>query len=211
MILYQIKKKMQTIKTYLKWRKKNKHNSTILINPASFNFVSVGIGTYGKLNVHCSNSTNELLIGCYCSIADDVVFLLSSEHSLTNLSTYPFKNRIIDYCSEGLSKGNIVVGDDVWIGSRATILSGIKIGQGSVIGASAVVTKDVPPYSIVCGNPAHIVKFRFNDQIINFLLTLDYKKINREMIKKHSEQLYTDISCMDLNEIKKLFEWFPKV
>ena len=105
---------------------------------------------------------------------------------------------------EGTSKGNITVDDDVWIGFRSTILSGVHIGQGAVIAAGSVVTKDVPPYAIVGGVPAKVIKYRFPSNIINELLKIDYKKMTEDMIKEHINELYNE-----LESIEQL-EWVPK-
>ena len=83
---------------------------------------------------------------------------------------------------EGTSKGDIIVGDDIWIGYGAVILSGITIGQGAIIGAGAIVTKNVPPYAVVGENPAKIIKYRFEENIIKELLRIDFNKITDEAI-----------------------------
>ena len=76
----------------------------------------------------------------------------------------------------GLTNGDIVVGDDVWVGQRAIIMSGVNIGQGAVIGAGAIVTKNVPPYAIVGGIPAKVIRYRFSEELIQELLKIDYSK-----------------------------------
>ena len=105
---------------------------------------------------------------------------------------------------EAISKGNIIVDDDVWIGYGVTIMSGIHIGQGAVIAAGAVVTRNVPPYAIVGGVPAKVIKYRFEPEIIEELLKIDYSKLTDEIIKEHIDELYTE-----LKDIKQL-EWIPK-
>ena len=107
--------------------------------------------TYGIINMYCESSESvQLKIGSYCSIAPEVEFLLGEEHMTHTVSTFPFKNRFTG-ANEAGSKGNIIVKDDVWIGRRATILSGVTIGQGAIVAAGAIVTKDIPPYSILVG------------------------------------------------------------
>ena len=135
---------------------------------------------------------NRPKIGNYCSIAPDVSFVIDGEHNYKLISTYPFKQRYLGGKDVSESKGDIVIGDDVWIGTRATILSGVSIGQGAVIAACSVVTKDVPPYAIVGGNPAHIIKYRFDEATISRLIKLDYSKINRENVKQNLEMLYSN-------------------
>ena len=129
---------------------------------------------------------------------------------LNHLSSYPFKNKIIDGSLEGVSKGNIVVDNDVWIGYGAVILSGVHIGQGTVIAAGSVVTKDIAPYSIVGGTPAKVIKKRFGREIIDYLLTLDYNQLDEDLILEHQADLYMQIDNKTLDEIKENYEWFPK-
>lgn len=168
----------------IKWRRQNKHNFTVAKNIFNIKLVEVGYYTYGQLNVLSWNSENEkLIIGSFTSIASDVLFILGGNHSLNTISTYPFKAMFESNINEAYSKGRIIIGDDVWIGTRATIMSGITIGNGAVIAAGAVVTKDVSPYSIVGGNPARILKYRFEPEIIEYLIeNIDYNMI-REKIK----------------------------
>lgn len=187
-----------------KWRKKNQHNSTTLERMISQELVEVGIGTYGTLYVHSSSNKYKLIIGNYCSIADNVSFILSSDHETKYISTFPFKVQIMESGLEGKSKGNIYVDDDVWIGYGAIILSGVHIGQGAVIAAGAVVTVDIPPYAIVGGVPAKVLKYRFESDMIEELLKIDYSKLDKEMIEEHIDDLY-----IELKNPKQL-DWLPK-
>ena len=84
---------------------------------------------------------------------------MDAGHTLNNISTYPFKTALLNYKNEeAISKGNIIIDDDVWIGFGATIMSGVHIGQGAVIAAGSVVTKDVPPVAVAAGNPVRFIK-----------------------------------------------------
>lgn len=187
-----------------KWRRLNQNNYTFAGNVFNPKYVSVGKGTYGCLNVNQYNLSSKLLIGSYCSIASGVIFLLNSDHDYNLISTYPFKAKIIGGEDEACSKGNILIDDDVWIGERAIILSGVKIGQGAVIAAGAVVTKDVPPYAIVGGVPARIIKYRFDHKLIEELLKVDYSKLDSSSIKLHLSDLYNK-----LTDVRQL-DWLPK-
>ncbi|TIP49654.1 MAG: CatB-related O-acetyltransferase [Mesorhizobium sp.] len=129
--------------------------------------VTVGRKTYGVdvANVFQATAEAPVIIGAYCSIAAGVLFIAAGEHPMSLVSTYPFAGADRD-----LTKGPITVGNDVWIGSRAIVLSGVTIGHGAVVGAGSVVTKDVPPYGIVAGNPAKLIRYRFEPETIAALL-----------------------------------------
>lgn len=202
--------KFKMLRTRIKWKNLNKHNYTVLNSLTNIELIRVGAKTYGELNVNSSNNISKLYIGSFCSIASGVLFLLNSEHPLNNISTYPFKVKVLSEPSESLSKGDIVVGDDVWIGCRATILSGVHIGQGAVVAAGSVVTKDVPPYSIVGGTPAKVIRYRFSEEIINYLLTLDYNQLTDSLVRENIEKFYIDIDNHSLDSIKSLYNFFPK-
>ena len=140
----------------------------------------IGTGTYGDPIVYWWNLETHLNIGKFCSIADGVVFILGGEHSTQLKSTFPFTSfpkqwKNIDFDSgQPISKGDINIGNDVWIGYRATILSGVSIGDGAVIGAGSVISKNVAPYSIVAGNPARLIRMRFTKSQIESLLNEEW-------------------------------------
>lgn len=194
-----IKKICKDLKYYFKivkmndrWRKVNKHNFTTANTIFPIDIVSVGNFTYGKLNVHYFGGTNEKLqIGNFCSIADEVHFLTGGNHNYNVLMTYPFKNKF-NKIREAISKGNIIIGDDVWIGYGSTILSGVNIGKGAVVAAGSIVSKDIPPYAIYAGN--RIIKYRFSDNIIKKLLKIDFNDFDKEFVSKKIETLYTEIN-----------------
>lgn len=201
-----IKHYIDLFRAHYKWRKRNPHNFTVLVKELfDFNRVIVGNGTYGELYVLDDAKTSKLVIGNYCSIAKEVVFILGSDHRLDTLSTYPFKVMYMGEKREAISKGDIIIDDDVWIGQRATILSGIHIGQGAVIAAGAVVTKDVEPYAIVGGNPAKVIKYRFEEKIRNELLSIDFSKIGKNEIEKLVNE---NMICFNnAVEVKKLVSY----
>lgn len=135
----------------------------------------------------------RLIIGKFCSIACGVKFLFNcANHTLKSLSTYTFPLFYEDWeleksnvASAWDNKGDIVIGNDVWIGFEAVILAGVKIGDGAIIGTRAVVTKDVPPYSIVGGIPAKVIRKRYSPDIIEQLLSLRWWDWTKDRIKRN--------------------------
>jgi acetyltransferase-like isoleucine patch superfamily enzyme len=153
------------------------------------------------------NPEQKLVIGDCVSIAADVVFILGGNHQLNTVSTYPVRTELGDPRLHELTKGPIVVRDDVWLGTGATIMSGVTIGQGAVVAACSVVTKDVPPYSIVGGNPAKVIRKRFDDIVIEQLLKrADYSKLTLDKMKNHIELFYRPLDENNLEEILGIFE-----
>lgn len=188
-----------------KWRKINSENKTTVNNVFDHEIVYVGKNTYGELNVVTFRNITKLFIGNFCSIGQNVNFIMDAGHVLNNISTYPFKVAILGSKNgEAISKGDIIVDDDVWIGFGATVLSGVHIGQGAVIAAGSIVTKDVPPYAIVGGIPAKIIKYRFSQEIIDELMKIDYSKLTDKMVKVHINDLYSA-----LKDVSQL-DWMPK-
>jgi acetyltransferase-like isoleucine patch superfamily enzyme len=185
-----------------KWRKFNQHNKTSPGNIFRLEKVSVGKKTYGTLTVtDFSPADTKLLIGNYCSISPGVRFLLGGEHQINSISTYPFKVVRFGSVYEAGSKGDIVVGDDVWIGTNAIICSGVKIGQGAIVAAGAVVTKDVEPYAIVGGNPAKVIKYRFDEELREKLIKIDVCKLFDSFKNKDIDLIYTPLSEKVLKNI----------
>lgn len=200
------------IRLYLarkQWRKKNKHNETAVVSLFDQQYVKVGRYTYGDLDISGSRFDSQLTIGSFCSIGGEVLFLLAKDHCLYHVSTFPFKVKGAYYRDEAVSKGSILVDSDVWIGQRAIILSGVHIGQGAVVAAGSVVTKDVPPYAVVGGNPAKIIKYRFSEDIVDELLKIDYTRIDMRIIKKDIDYLYTEIKSKEdaVKVVEKLNEY----
>ena len=188
-----------------KWHKLHPDSDTIPMNDFDFNHVDVGHGSYGELNVIDFGGTCRLYIKNFVSIAQGVTFLLNAEHYIDRISTYPFKVKELKIQKyESFGKGDIIVEDDVWIGYGATVMSGVRIGQGAVVAAGAVVTRDVPPYAVVGGVPAKTIKFRFNEQMISELQKIDYGKISKEEIEQYINSLY--MTLID----KEQLEWMKK-
>jgi acetyltransferase-like isoleucine patch superfamily enzyme len=191
-----------------RWRELNRHNETIISNVFNFDRVTVGKSTYGMLNIHQWGNDQEFLeIGHYVSIADNVTFLMGGNHEYRGISTFPVKVKMLGYQREALTKGRIKIGDDVWIGHNVLILSGVQVGQGAVIAAGSVVAKDIPPYSIVGGNPAKIIKYRFPEFIIKEMLKINYEKINPEHLAELGESLYENCDSPVFHDsLSKLIE-----
>lgn len=173
------------------WRRKNQHNGTFPVNRFPIECVTVGNESYGELNVVTFANNTKLRIGHYVSISQEVKFMLDVEHYTDHISTFPFKVKVLKECRyEAFSKGDIVIDDDVWIGYGSIIMSGVHIGQGAIVAAGAVVAKDVPPYAIVGGVPAKVIKYRFDDNITRLLETVDYSRITRTVIRDNLRALY---------------------
>lgn len=156
---------------------------------------------FEKNNVlyHYPINHDKLIIGKFCSIACGAKFLFNSaNHTLSSLSTYPFPLFFEEWNLEKKdvtkswdNKGNIIIGNDVWIGYEAVILAGVTIGDGAIIGTRAVVTKDIPPYTIVGGVPAKPIKKRFSEEIISKLLDIQWWNWSDEKIAKNIKAIQT--------------------
>ena len=148
-----------------------------------------------NVKYHFDFTGDKLIIGKFCMIASDVTFIMNGANHLTDaITTYPFAifGNAWANAMEGKnypSKGNIVVGNDVWIGYNATIMAGVTIGDGAIIGTNSVVTKDVEPYAIVGGNPAKLIKKRFSDDEIKDLLEIKWWDWEIEKITRNVQNL----------------------
>lgn len=187
LILIDIRNYLRLCRFKKVWRDRNKHNLTeaAIIFPAEN--VVVGDKTYGELKVRVFHKCgHKLKIGSYCSIASNVVFLLCAEHDMKRTTTYPVETFILGKQETGrLSKGDIIVEDDVWFCENVTVLSGVRIGKGAVISAGSVVVKDVPPYAIY-GN-YKILGYRFKPETIEELKNLELNTIcTTQLMKEHN-------------------------
>ncbi|HAT55136.1 MAG TPA: acetyltransferase [Lactobacillus sp.] len=190
-----------------KWRKRNRRNFTV-VDKYVFDLdkVRVGVGSYGKLRVLSFNDpTARLKIGNYDSIADHTSFIMGGEHILSRPLTFPYKPWYVSHTADVIAKGPIVVKDDVLISMNTTILSGVTLGQGAVVAAGAVVTKDVPPYAIVAGVPAKVIKYRFSADTIQKLLTIDFSKVTPDFFKKYADYLNSVDVEQHINELLNIF------
>lgn len=151
--------------------------------------ITAGDGSYvSDASIEFGNTDCHLLVGRYCSIAHRVVFEVGLNHDYRYATTYPFDDLpMVDPLNinhfHGANKNQIIIGNDVWIGCDVIIMGGVHIGNGAVIGAGAVVAKDVPPYSIVVGNPAGVIKYRFEPEIIQRLQEIKWWYWTAEEIK----------------------------
>lgn len=149
--------------------------------------ISVGRFTYGSPQFMLWGDSERIQIGAFCSIADEVVIFGGGEHRTDWVTTFPlriaFDSPLAYKDGHPATKGPTVIGNDVWIGYRAMVLSGVTIGDGAVIGAGAVVASDVAAYSVVAGNPAQVVRSRFNEQQIAKLLASRWWDWEIEKIK----------------------------
>ena len=186
-----------------KWRKLNRNNKTVPKNIFPIEKVSVGKNTYGTIEIQTYGvKDSKLEIGNFVSIAPGVKFLLDGNHEINTFTTYPFKVMFLKEKVEAYTKGPIIVKDDVWIGTDALILSRVVIGQGAIIAAGSVVTKDIPPYSVVGGNPAKIIKYRYSKEIIEEMIKFDWSKIETFKIDEIKKELYSPLTLDLLKKIK---------
>jgi acetyltransferase-like isoleucine patch superfamily enzyme len=162
----------------------------------------VKIGNHTTINgpnVQILSKVNTIEIGSFCSIAKDVT-IQEYNHRVDRLSTYNFEKHIFSGKSidDVISKGAITIGSDVWIGTKSVILSGVTIGHGAIVAAGSVVTKDVPPYAIVGGNPARVIKYRFTAEIIERLLQIEWWRWPIEKIKVNKGFFLDNVNVRNL-------------
>ncbi|NAS29818.1 antibiotic acetyltransferase [Flavobacteriaceae bacterium R38] len=191
-----IKKIIKKIKYKLLGNPKQKGNDNTDLrfmskNP-KYNKYNIGVGTYGFPEIFDWNDNTNLTIGNYCSIASKVMIFLGGEHHSNWVTMYPFQTLFKNKSKLGVdrkSKGDVVIGHDVWIGTGVLILSGVKIGNGVAIGAGSIVTGDLDDYGIYAGNPAKLIKYRFNKDEIEALNKISWWHWEEEKIKSQSELL----------------------
>lgn len=153
---------------------------------------------------------DRLIIGKFCAIASGTTFIMgAANHRIDSVTTYPFhvfggawEEQTPEHLSQLPFKGDIIIGNDVWIGRESVIMPGVKIGDGSIIGAYSVVTKDVPAYSVVGGNPARFIKKRFDDEMIEVLLELKWWDFEPEKLVD-----FLPLLCdPDLEKVRKVLK-----
>jgi virginiamycin A acetyltransferase len=150
---------------------------------------------------------DKLIIGKFCQIATGIKFIMNGAcHSMNGISTYPFKVFGGAWSSAPMNiavKGDTIIGNDVWIGNSVTIMPGVKIGDGAIIGTNSLITKDVDPYTIVGGNPAKVIRKRYDDEMIEFLLKLRWWDWTIEKITQHLGA----ITSGDIAELKEIINY----
>ena len=175
--------------------------------------ITVGRFTYGDKNILVKqwNEGSPLEIGAFCSIAENVQIFLGGNHRADWITTFPFGHIFQqdlgggDIYGHPATNGGVFIGNDVWIGQAVTIMSGITVGDGAVIAANSTVVKNVTPYSIVGGNPARHLKFRFSEEIISLLLELKWWELSVEDIKKLASELSKPPEALKLKELIKIY------
>jgi acetyltransferase-like isoleucine patch superfamily enzyme len=151
----------------------------------------IGDFTYGIPKVIDGSGKNILRIGKFCSFGSDVSLMLAANHRIDWITAYPL-GLIKGIESEKdfvFGKGDIIIGNDVWIGNNVIIMSGVNVGSGAVLGAGSIVTKNVEPYEIVAGNPAHHIRFRFSPDKIKALLEMAWWDWDIEKIRQKAKYL----------------------
>ncbi|WP_165677817.1 CatB-related O-acetyltransferase [Metapseudomonas otitidis] len=156
---------------------------------------SMGVGSYGLPIVHDWKEGGTLIIGSYTSIAEQVEIFLGGHHRTDWVTTYPFPAMIDEAAGipgYAFSRGDVVIGNDVWLCTGAMILSGVTVGDGAVVAAGAVVSRDVAPYSIVAGNPAQHVRWRFSESVREALMASKWWAWPEDEVRSVSALLCSD-------------------
>jgi len=148
----------------------------------------------------------DIYIGNFCSISSRVVIFLGGGHNIDWISGYPFDSPFVDIPAKDhkTTNGNVIIKNDVWIGFGATIMSGVTIGNGAVVAAESVVTKDVPDYAIVAGNPARVIKYRFSKDEIDTLLEISWW----DWPDKYIVEV---VPIIQSNDIETLYKYYKEV
>lgn len=160
--------------------------------------------TYGNPKVVFDSVDYKVKIGKYCSIGKKVTFILSGAHKTDFISTFPLSVFLKNAGASSIiyHKGDINVGNDVWIGYGAIIMPGITIGDGAIIGAMSVVTKNVNPYEIVAGNPARVIRTRFNEKEIERLLKIKWWNWDTKTVSENAKVIASS-NIQKLSDFKR--------
>lgn len=170
-------------------------NPNIIVGEHTYYDDPSGLDNFETNNVlyHFDFVGDKLIIGKFCQIATGVKFIMNgANHGLQGFTTYPFKvfgGEFADLPLLSDNKGDTIIGNDVWIGNDVTFMPGVKVGDGAIIASKSVVTRDVPAYTIVGGNPAQIIRKRFDDEIVEQLLKIKWWDWSVEKIAEHGKIL----------------------
>lgn len=183
-------------------------NPNIIIGDYTYYDDNEDIYSFEKRVTHHYDFLNDkLIIGKFCAIAKGVEFVMNgANHRMNSVTTYPFNimshgwQKVMPKITDLPSKGDTVVGNDVWIGQNVTIMPGVTIGNGAIIGANTVVTKDVEAYHIVAGNPCQVIRKRFDQELIDHLTKLEWWDWPKEKLFNNLETLCSG----DLSLIMKI-------
>ena len=175
-------------------------------------FLKVGDWSYGDIKIYRFDNFTKIIIGKFCSIAPNVTVYLGGNHRLDWISAFPFPegyfNKIFPNAKNikdyNISKGDLIIGNDVWIGAETTILSGITIGDGAVIAAGSFVNKDVKPYTVSGGVPNKEIKKRFSKKEIDILLKVKWWKFSNKIINDLLPVLNSNNFKLFFNKIKSI-------
>lgn len=175
-------------------------------------YAKIGKWSYGNPKIYRWNSEDKLIVGNFCSIGPNVSFFIGGDHRTDWITTSPlpdpkfsfFFNKAKNIKNFSKSKGNIIIGNDVWIGGNSLILSGAEIGTGAVIAAGSLVNGKIEPYSVVGGNPAKLIKKRFSDSDIKKILDTKWWDLNDQIINSLSIYLLSDNIEKFIKKIKEL-------
>lgn len=183
------------------WRKRNPHNLTV-VGDRTFpmSVVSIGKASYGMLHIQSlfEQEGEKLTIGNYVSIGPGVQFLLGVNHQMRTITTYPLYSRLIAASNrDAVTNGEIIIEDEVWLGTDAVVMSGVRIGKGAMIAAGSIVTKDVPPYAIVGGIPAKLIRYKFSAEIIDIIKDIYLKDFDNEFFIKNMALFYQEIETVE--------------
>jgi acetyltransferase-like isoleucine patch superfamily enzyme len=172
---------------YLQYRKED-----FLFSRSKKYIAEWGEGTYGIPSIVSFDKRSTVSVGKYVSIASGVTFLLGANHKSGYITTYPIDRLNPEKTTaDSNERGDLVIGNDVWIGYGATLIGGVKIGDGAIIGAHALVVDDVPPYAVVGGVPAHPFKYRFSSGQIEKLLAIRWWDWDKKTIQAREADIYS--------------------
>ena len=170
--------------------------------------LEIGAFSYGlEFYVHWHGEPARVVIGKYCSIAEGARFFAGAEHRTEWATTYPFSHIPDDWAElrtiggHPATRGDVVIGNDVWLGFGCAIRSGVHVGDGAVIGMGAIVTRDVPAYAVVTGNPATVMRYRFPEDVVARLKALAWWNLPDEVVRRLAPRLCQPLTADMMDEI----------